>query len=262
MEDKETQWLRKHYNPAPTDGPAAKKIKFGDIHQRLSSEFPNRNFNATCVSDAIKSIFPHTLSKAAGKSRQKHIFGLEEASSEGAGSTSDTNLRDQLTREREEKQQLQVRVRLLEERVEQLEKEKYFSPSQLTSEFLSILTPQHAIYHGPDSITHFETFSIDGIIAEMLQCAPNLYELLQSLRQSTPSEGDGSRLDEVRVATSLSILLKSRSRKVLGVQLLLTLMLLARSTSRQVKVWHMYMYKIYMYIQCTDIFMLLLGQHI
>ena len=31
MEDKETQWLRKHYNPAPTDGPAAKKIKFGDI---------------------------------------------------------------------------------------------------------------------------------------------------------------------------------------------------------------------------------------
>ena len=66
MEDKETQWLRKHYNPAPTDGPAAKKIKFGDIHQRLSSEFPNGNFNATCVSDAIKSSFPHTLSKAEG----------------------------------------------------------------------------------------------------------------------------------------------------------------------------------------------------
>ena len=154
------------------------------------------------MSDAIKSIFHHTLSKAAGKSRQKHIFGLEEASSEGAGSTSDTNLRDQLTREREDKQQLQVRVRLLEERVEQLEKEKYFSPSQLTSEFLSLLILQHAIYHGPDSITHFETFSIDGIIAEMLQ----------SLGQSTPSEGDGSRLDEVRVATLLSILLKSRSQ--------------------------------------------------
>ena len=248
MEDEETQWLRKHYNPAPTDGPAAKKIKFGDIHQRLSSEFPNSNFDVTSVSAAIKSLFPHTLSKAAGKSRQKHIFGLEEASSEASGSNSDTNIRLQLTREREEKQQLQARVQLLEERVEQLEKEKYFSPSQLSSEFLSLLTPQHAIYHGPDSITHFETFSIDAIIAEMLQCAPNLYQLLQSLGKSTPSEGDGSRLEEVRVATSLSILLKSRSTKVLGVQLLLTLMLLARLTSRQVKVWYMYMYMYTIYI--------------
>ena len=53
MEDEETQWLRKHYNPAPTDGPAAKKIKFGDIHQRLSSEFPNSNFDVTSVSAAI-----------------------------------------------------------------------------------------------------------------------------------------------------------------------------------------------------------------
>ena len=133
-----------------------------------------------------------------------------------------------------------MRVQLLEERVAQLEKERSQSllPSQLSSEFLSLLTPEHATCHGPNTITHFETFSIESIIAETLQCAPNLYQLLQSLGQSTPTEQDGLQLEEVRVATSLSIILKSRSIRSLGVQLLLTLMLLARSTSSQVKYYY------------------------
>lgn len=148
----------------------------------------------------------------------------------------DSDIRLQLTREKEEKQQLLDKVQLLEERIIQLEQEKSRGTPQLSSEFLSLLQPVHAVYHGPDSIAHFESFSIDAIISEFQQLAPNLYELLKSLGggASAANDSDGMQLEEVRVATSLSILLKCRSVKLLGVQLLLTLMLLARATSRQV----------------------------
>ena len=257
MESEVSQWLRKRYRPAPTDGPSAKKIKFSDIQKQLESEFPNRSFPASSISEEIKSIFPNSHSKAAGKSRQKHIFGLEEITGDpsGVGCDSDTAL--QLVTEREEKQQLLDKVQHLEERVLQLEQEKFDGASQLSSELLSLLQPVHAAYHGPDSITHFESFSFDVIVDEFQQLAPNLYELFKSLGGGVSTDND---VTEVRVATSLSILLKCRSAKVLGVQLLLTLMLLARATSRQVKLHlrnikvhvHLYMYYVYVHnLHCT-----------
>ena len=116
------------------------------------------------------------------------------------------------------KKQLMERVELLEKKVAQLEKE---NTSQLSTEFLALQVPEHAACHGPDNIHHFDTFSIDNIIDEVQKCAPNLSHLFKSLGKSSPSE---SELEEVRVATSLSILMKSRSVKVLGLQLLLTMM--------------------------------------
>ena len=71
---------------------------------------------------------------------------------------------------------------------------------------------------------------MDTIIDKFVTYAPNLYDLLKSLGGATPTEPNDMQLQEVRVATSLSVLLKSRSVKVLGVQLLITLMLLARAT--------------------------------
>ena len=53
MESEENQWLKKHYRPAPPDGPAAKEIKIFGIHKQLSFAFPNRSFEAPKVSDAI-----------------------------------------------------------------------------------------------------------------------------------------------------------------------------------------------------------------
>ena len=113
MESEQKQWSRKHYCPAPTDGPDAKKIKFSDIQQQLSAEFPNRSFNVTSVSDAIKTVFPHTLRKAAGKFQQKHILGLAEASSGSSGASGDTDIHTQLAKEREEEHELLQRVQLL-----------------------------------------------------------------------------------------------------------------------------------------------------
>ena len=67
MESEARKWLRKHYHPALSDGPAAKNSNFSDIQQQLTSEFPNKTFNQINVSAAIKSVFPGTL---VGKSTQ------------------------------------------------------------------------------------------------------------------------------------------------------------------------------------------------
>ena len=111
MESEEQKWLRKHYHPAPTDGPAAKRIKFADVQEQFTSEFPNKSFNPINVSAATTSAFPHTFSKQVGKLRQKYIFGLDKTAEVEHSFTLD------------EKEQLLERIRVLEEKVEQLERE-------------------------------------------------------------------------------------------------------------------------------------------
>lgn len=234
--DHTTQWLQIKYCPAPTVGHAAKRVKFSTIREQLETNFPAEVFTPHKVSALIKSAFPHTESGAAGKSRQKYIFGLEET--EGTSGThtmdADDDVYDQLAQEREEKRQLQAKVVSLEERIVQLEQESLYSPAQLSRELLVLLSPECASHHGPDTIVHFESFSVQTVIDEMLRFAPNLYGLLKSLGARASITNDGTQLEDVKVAMSLSILLKCRSVRVLGIQLFITLMLLARSTSRQV----------------------------
>ena len=92
------------------------------------------------------------------------------------------------------------------------------------------MNPHHLVFHGPDTVEHLEHFSIDDVVSEFKQHAPDLHEVFQSLGKS--SDDDPNR--EIKIFTSLCTLIKSRSKKVLGLQLLISFMLLARSTSKQV----------------------------
>ena len=81
----------------------------------------------------------------------------------------------------------------------------------------------------------FQTFSIDHVIAELKTHAPDVYKLIFKLAVGTTrtlEEGEMSNLTELRTATSLCTLLKNRSMRVLGVQLLLTCQLLEQQASR------------------------------
>jgi len=122
-------------------------------------------------------------------------------------------------------------VKILEERVAQLEQEQTLPFSQLSREIKSVVVPVNAAYHGPDTPSHFEDFSIDAVVAEFSCLAPNVYHLLKSLGNCEAGD-DAVATNEVKVVTCMSILLKCHSYRVLGVQHLLTLMLLARATSR------------------------------
>lgn len=223
------------YRPAEINGPDAKKIKFDDIQNEMRARFPSIDINPVSVSSSIREVFPLTLSKPAGKLRQKHIFGLEaipdehvasEEPKERSSSSTVSMLKAELAKEREEKRQLLQKIGTLEKRIGELEE------VSLPRELDCLVNPRNAAYHGPDSITHFRAFNMDSIITEFKQQAPNIYQLLRSLGQSAQTSNYEH---DAKVAMSISILMKCRSVKVLGIQLLITLMLLARATNRQVK---------------------------
>ena len=92
-------------------------------------------------------------------------------------------------------------------------------PSKLFLEMNGLLTPNLSLYHGPNTIENFDKFSMDDLVGELVKLAPNLYELFQTLGQThRHGEGEG---DDVMAVMSLCTLLKCRSQKVLGVQLLI-----------------------------------------
>ncbi len=230
--------MRKRCRSASSNGPTAKKVKFEDIHKEIALQFLNTKFNPSVVSDTIKTAFPHTYSKVAGKSRLKHVFEIESVSDDQGPSPSGySNLEILLAREAEEKRQLLQRVQYLEEQVKQLEQLQLLSLLHLSGVGNTVMHPGNAVYHGSDSITHFDTFSVDTVVTEFKQFTPDLLQLFKSLgrcQQHVHDTDQPLELDDVKVATSLCTLMKCRSVKVLGLQLLLTFILSARATSKQV----------------------------
>ena len=103
-------------------------------------------------------------------------------------------------------------------------------PALLILQMEAMLNPDNIVYHGPDTVEHLEHFSMGDIISEFKQNAPQVHELFQSLGRC-------------------HLCVKSRSRKALGLQLMISFMLIARATNKQVL--HRYMYT---YIgTCTDV---------
>ena len=122
----------------------------------------------------------------------------------------------------------------LEKRVADLEK-NLSHKDELDTQMQSLLHYGNTVFHGPNSIDHFNSFSLEEILREMRTSAPDVISLFSTLgRSDRHDDTDTHLLTQLRVMSSLCTLLKGRSTKVLGVQLLLTFMLLARATSRQV----------------------------
>ena len=108
------------------------------------------------------------------------------------------------------------------------------SPSVLTTQADQLLHSNMVVYHGPNSITHFDEFSLDTISAEIKQNAPALFQMFRALCHNVIVNEDCTH-DDTKVITSLSVALKSRSIKVLGLQLLVGMMLVGRATNGRVR---------------------------
>jgi len=149
----------------------------------------------------------------------------------------------ELELERQKNSQLVAKVQDLEATVRQ-------QKQQLASmvDPLSLLVGQldqvlqhstHQVFHGPDTVEHFNTFSVDEVIRELKSDAPDVYQLFQSLgntqRNKTINQ-EAYSLEELKALMSTCILLNARSRRLKGLQLLMSIMLVARSTSKQVHV--------------------------
>ena len=221
--------LKKRYRPTPSEGPLC-KVKFDDIRHDLSEQFPS--LSSKMISEAVHNAFPKTYTKKHGHKRSTYVFGLEHASSDEQAPSNPgpsfqaeatTPLHDQIALNA----QLQERIKELEKEVDELKEYPRSLPRSLVSQVEQLVSPSHAVYHGPNTIDNFEHFSIDTM-KEYEQYAPELFKLLTEIGDC--SEGD----TDVKVVTAMSAIVKLRSRKALGLQLLTSFMLLSRGTSRQV----------------------------
>ena len=75
---------------------------------------------------------------------------------------------------------MEKRVHELETRVRELETTTSTSVT-LDAKMDQVMNPHFQIYHGPDSIAHLDDFSVERMIDEVNQQAPDVLQLLSML---------------------------------------------------------------------------------
>ena len=233
MEMKVNQWLKRHYKDA---GPQqSKRVKFSDLLDEATTQLSPVAVTNIALAKAIRDEFPTATSKKAGDRRHTYVYGIEKAST---GTV-------ELDRALRRNEQLEQQLHELQQRVVQLEKEKESAAAsqklELDGQMQTLLNPNMLAYHGPDTVEHLHGFSLESLIEEFAENAPDVMDLVRHLGNCGRYEGDDDDNDEnlstatQRTVTSLCTLLKCRSAKVLGLQLLLSIMLIARATNKQVR---------------------------
>ena len=113
------------------------------------------------------------------------------------------------------------------------------------------LDARHQVYHGPNTVENFHNFSIESVISELQKHAPDVFQLLQQLGKTGDHDSEeGHMVQDLRSLTAIIALLKNRSVRVLGVQLLLTFTLIARATNKQVNMNYSIMYSVHYTCTC------------
>lgn len=193
-------------------------MKFADLTSELQVEFPDKKFNSHNVSQYVHEAFPNIISKACGKSRQKHFLGLEKKPA--LTSTEVSQSRSDLLRQ----------IELLQEQL------KKTSNEALCCQADAIIHHKSAVSQGPSSLEAFYQMDFQCIIAELQRQAPDLYALFMSLGDvnRNEDEDDVVSTEQTKAISSMCSLLNARSARMKGMQLLMSMMLVARATSRQV----------------------------
>ena len=123
----------------------------------------------------------------------------------------------------------------MEDRIKELEKESHDGMVQQAD---SITQHKRSVTQGPDTIDCLHEFSIDSITSDLRQQSPDLFSLFLKIGDTRRNacDDEGVSTEDIKAVASLCTLLNARSNRVKGLQLMISLMLIARATSRQVSV--------------------------
>ena len=141
--------------------------------------------------------------------------------------------------ERDRRAALELEIDMLKKRVPAESEVQSVAQYQqlLCSEVDSAVCSRQMLLHGPDTVERFSEFSMSAVITELQASCPQLYQLVQQLGCTQRNARDGCLPDEeLKGVMVVSTLLNARSVRVKGLQLMISLMLVARATSRQVHV--------------------------
>ena len=223
MESTESQWLKRKFRETSyhNDDPQPKRIKFSELSDEVQQHFPAKKFTPYDISKIVQEAFPHTDSKKCGKSRLRHILGLERRGCESSSEESVISTGHLL-----------VEIQQLKDRVAELEKK---SELVLCHQADELIQHKSAVTQGPTSLEAFHQFDLESIISELQTRAPDLYNLFMTLGDTQrDKDKDEVKTEEIKAISALCSTLNARSARTKGPQLLIGMMLVARGTSRQV----------------------------
>lgn len=229
QEQEKVQWLRTVYQQVPQGCPLAKRVKLSDVHMKFEEKYAKCSHHK--LAELLQKAFPNSESKVAGKTRTKHIFGIQPIELPSTSELSITQLTEELRSERAQNMKLQEKTHRLEARIRELEST---SPSYLTMQVDAL--PQTSLTaSGPDSYEHFHEFTVEGMIHELQELVPDLYGLFMHLGDVSRTVSlDAVSTQKLKAISALCTMMNARSSRVKGLQLLISMMLIARSTSKQV----------------------------
>ena len=139
-----------------------------------------------------------------------------------------------LEEERKMNKELMDKLLHLEERVQQLEQT---SPENLARQVDAVVHHGGHVASGPDTPDHFHDFSLDKVVLELQELAPDTYKAFMQLgnvHRHLHHDSEVTATNEIKAITFLCTRMNARSSRAKGIQLLLSMMLIARSTSKQV----------------------------
>ena len=229
----EVEWLKRSYSEAPVDGLDMKRVKFLDILEALTIQFPPYSGSAQLCSAAIQAAFPNARRKRVGKERHHYILGITPVSDMEGPSGERSDRIEALSAENE---QLRLQVQQLQAQLAEHRSDSVLSP-RLAQQCDAMLQHGSQIIYGPDTPVNFREFSLECVMREMHKNAPDVYSLFLQLGATdrNASEEETS-AEQIKAVMSLCTLLNARSQLAKGMQLLLSFMLIARATSKQVNI--------------------------
>lgn len=227
------------------------RVRFSDVQQMILEAFPGNTTSSVEVAKLLTSTFPSSEPKRDTKGKKEMFYiGVERGSSESMSRSSMSSqevtilpMDVQLSHERAKNQMLTARIHQLEEELQSVRQVTSQSSTALVpvikDEFSLLLSEGGMLCFGPDSLEHLDSFSLAGIIHNVRETAPNLYSLLCDLGDTSRNARDEvtTTHEEIKVLTSLCTLANARSQRAKGVQLFLSIMLIARAVNKQVRIW-------------------------
>ena len=138
----------------------------------------------------------------------------------------------------QQNQKLTERVHKLEQELQSIRQASATSSTVIKDEFILLLREGGVLCCGPNSLEHLDSFSLADVIRDIRRLAPNLYTLFCDLGDTDRNARLGDEIitthEEIKALTSICVLANARSRRIKGVQLFLSIMLVARAVNKQV----------------------------
>ena len=219
------------------------RVRFNDVHQMILDAFPGNTTSSVELARLLVSTFPSCEVKRDTKGkREMYYIGIERIPPVVTPGTSALVLDSttlsvdaQLTLERRKVQMLTSRVRELEQEIQSVQQcSDNVQRTTLKDEFSLLLSASGTLCSGPNSLENLKSFSLATVISEVRQLAPNLYSLLCDLGDTERNAIDETSTEEIKALMSLCVLANARSQRANGVQLFVSIMLIARAINKQV----------------------------